>query len=163
MTWTIGHFANVAKGLALAVGVVYAMWMVWLWWRRTLGLASTASEAAAKGHFAAYLEKALDYPELARPPAGGPKEVRERAQYPWFVGFLLIKAEEILLANPTPAWDEAIGRQLRLHREFLANPAFRDGPYKGSSDRLRGLIDAACAGEPSSPAAVVASSENARR
>jgi len=29
---SIGHFANVVKGYAIAVGVAFGIWLAWRWW-----------------------------------------------------------------------------------------------------------------------------------
>ncbi len=77
-------------------------------------------------------------------PADG-ADGRRRAQYQWFVGYLLTVSEEILLIDPSPAWREVLARQFAPHRAFLTSQTFLDGPYRGLTKEVRGLIAEAAA------------------
>lgn len=109
-------------------------------WRGRRAAARCAREVEAKRVYASYLLQAMQHPELARPGPVDAAKGRQRAQYQWFVGYLLTVCEEILLIDPSPAWSETLSRQLAPHRAFLVNPAFLDGPYRGLTREVRQLI-----------------------
>jgi len=138
---TLYQFANMVKGFAIAVGVAAAIVMAAKWWQRSQRAARVTREAHAKRVYATYLLQAMQHPELARPSGEEAAKSRARTQYQWFLGFLLTTAEEILLVDPSDTWRETIARQLAAHREFLASAAFREGPYRGLSSELKGLVD----------------------
>ncbi len=122
-----------------------------LWWRERRAVRRSAREAEAKRVYASYLLQAMQHPELARP---GPTDVakgRQRAQYQWFVGYVLTVCEEILLIDPSPAWQETLLRQLAPHRAFLTSAAFLDGPYRGLTRDVRRLISATAGAEQVAP------------
>jgi hypothetical protein len=135
---TVGNIANIVKGYALAIGVAFGMWIVWMWWQHARQMARTTAQAQAKAIYGRYLEQALGHPELAQPPAGS---MTRGAQYEWFVGYLLNVADQILLVDPSPAWKATLGHHLTLHKDVLLLPAFRDGPYRQLSPALRELVD----------------------
>lgn len=72
---------------------------------------------------------------------------RQRAQYQWFVGYLLTICEEILLTDASEAWRATLARQLKPHRPFLNSPAFLEGPYAGLTADVRVLIGKVVAAE----------------
>lgn len=154
---TVYQLANMVKGYALAIGVAFAIWIVLRWWRRSQEAARVNRAAQAKRVYANYLLQAMQHPELARPGPEDAAKSRTRAQYQWFVGYLLTTAEEILLVDANATWRETIVRQLAPHREFLGQPAFRDGPYRSLSADLKGLVDDAVvhgSGAPGEPSNV---------
>lgn len=167
----VGHWANVVKGYALAIGVAFGMYLAARWWIYKVNQDLADRAARARQAYAAFLQRAMEQPELARP--AGVDGAKARAQYPWFVGLLLTTAEQILLLDPAPHWRETIRRQLVPHRDYLATAAFRDGPGRALSAGLAGLVDEAVAstetaaapdtGEVSSGAAGVRSIQSARR
>ena len=142
-----GHIANMIKGYALAIGVVYAIYVVATWWTRKTTADRIDRQTRATQAFARYLERAIEHPDLARPQAGDAAKTGQRASYPWFVGYLLASAEEILLLDPTQQWRETLSRHLAPHRGYLASAAFRDGAYRDLSPALKGLVDALPPGE----------------
>ena len=137
---TFYQWANALKGYMLAIGVAFAIYIVARWWHLSQKNQRAQREAQAKRVYADYLLQAMQNPELARP---GPTDTvtgRMRAQYQWFVGYLLTVAEEIMLIDPAPAWRETLARQLAPHRAFLTSQAFLDGPYRTLSMPVRQAI-----------------------
>lgn len=139
---SIGHIANIVKGYALAIGVVFGMWMIWMWWQHVRQVGRVANEAQAKAIYGRYLELAIQNPQLAQPAPSASADAPARARYDWFIGYLLNVADQILLVDPSPAWRATLGYHLALHKDVLGLPAFRDGPYQQLSPALRALIDA---------------------
>ena len=135
---SIGNIANIVKGYALAIGVAFGMWIVWMWWQHARQVARMVHEAQAKAIYGRYLELAVQHPELAQPPSVTPDG---RARYEWFVGYLLNVADQILLIDPSPAWNATLASNLALHKDALNLPAFRDGPYRQLSPALKALVD----------------------
>jgi hypothetical protein len=138
---TLYQFSNMVKGFALALGVLVAVVVALAWWRRSAAASQIAAQAQAQRVYANYLLQAMQHPDLARPRPEELGKPRVKAQYHWFVGYLLSTAEEILLVDATPTWRETIVRQLAPHRAYLCQPAFRDGPYRNLSSELKGLVD----------------------
>ena len=138
-SFDLNHMANIVKGYALAIGVVFAMWIVWTWWRRKLAVDRLEGQVRAKQAFARFTNQMMAMPELAAPvpaDAGAP-----RARYQKYMELLVTTADEILLLDPSPQWRAALGRQLAPHVESLARPGFRDGVYGILSEDARALVD----------------------
>ena len=142
-SFDLNHGANIVKGYALAIGVAFAMWIVWTWWRRKLKADLLEQQVRAKQAFARFTHQMMQQPELAVPVAadGGP----QRARYQKYMELLLTTTDEILLLDPSPDWRAMLGRQLAPHAEFLASPAFRDGLQGVLSPEARMLVDKALA------------------
>ena len=148
-SFDLNHMANIVKGYALAIGVVFAMWIVWTWWRRKLAVDRLEAQVRAKQAFARFTHQVMAVPELAIPvPAdGGP----QRARYQKYMELLVTTADEIVLLDPSPQWRAALVRQLAPHVEYLTSPGFRDGLYGILSADARALVDKVVA--PDAPAA----------
>ena len=134
---TFYQWANVIKGYALAIGVAFAITMIMFWWQRSQRAQRANREAQAKRVYATYLLQAMQNPELARPAPADSSKGRQRAQYQWFVGYLLTICEEILLIDPTPAWRDAgpptgaasrLADQPGVPRRTLSRPDRRGPP-----------------------------------
>lgn len=137
---SINHIANIVKGYAIAVGVVFAIWIVWQWWKaRTVELAADRA-ARAKGVWSRHLALALQHPELAEPMLGSLSSAAEVARYRTFVAGLLSSADEILGLEDTDAWRATILRRLAAHRSYLASAEFRDAGLGDCSGAVRNLI-----------------------
>jgi hypothetical protein len=50
-------------------------------------------------------------------------------KYEMYVDTVLNASEEILAGLPTPEWDAAVRLQLKLHRQYLLSPHFRESGY----------------------------------
>jgi hypothetical protein len=137
---SINHIANIVKGYAIAIGVVFAIWIVWQWWRtRTHELAADRA-ARAKGVWARHLALALQHPELAEPMLGSLSSAAETARYRTFVASLLAAADEILGLEATDTWRATLARHLAPHRSYLASADFRDAGLADCSEAVRALI-----------------------
>ena len=138
-SFDLNHVANIVKGYALAIGVVFAMWIVWTWWRRKLAVDRLEAQVRAKQAFARFTHQVMAVPELAMPvPADGGAP---RARYQKYMELLLITADEIMLLDPSPEWRSALGKQLLPHGEYLSSQSFRDGLYGILSSEARALVD----------------------
>ena len=137
---SINHVANIVKGYAIAVGVVFAIWIVWQWWRsRTREMAADRA-ARAKSVWARHLALALQHPELAEPMLGSLSSAAEVARYRTFVASLLATADEILALEATDGWRATLSRHLSAHRSYLTSDEFRNGPSGDCSAEVRALI-----------------------
>jgi len=147
-SFDLNHGANIVKGYALAIGVIFAIWIGYTWWRRKLAADRVEAQVRAKQAFARFTHQVMQQPELAAPvPADGGVH---RARYQKYVELLLTTADEILLLDPSPEWRAALSRQIGPHLEFLASPAFRDGLQGILCSETRDLVDKvlAAAGAP---------------
>ncbi|MGE0700799.1 MAG: hypothetical protein AB7O57_16995 [Hyphomicrobiaceae bacterium] len=137
---SINHIANIVKGYAIAVGVVFAIWIVWRWWQtRTTEMAADRA-ARAKSVWSRQLAQAIAHPHLADPSSGGITTPLEVTQYRSFVGGLLASADEILHLEPTEAWRATLARHLAVHRAYLGSAEFRDTTLADCSAALREVI-----------------------
>ena len=137
---SINHVANIVKGYAIAIGVVFAIWMVWQWWKvRTVEMAVDRA-ARAKAVWGRHLALALQHPELAEPMLGSFSSAAEVARYRTYVAALLAAADEILGLEDTDAWRATIARNLAAHRSYLASSEFREMGLVDCSQALRALI-----------------------
>ena len=138
-SFDLNHGANIVKGYALAFGVVFAVAIVWAWWRRKLKADRLEAQVRAKQAFVRFTHQVMSVPELAVPVAvdGG----AARARYQKYMELLVTTADEILLLDPSPQWRAALGRQLAPHVEYLASAGFRDGLYGILSGDARALVD----------------------
>jgi arginine exporter protein ArgO len=137
---SINHVANIVKGYAIAVGVVFAIWIVWQWWKARNRELAADRAARAKGVWARHLALALQNPELAEPMLGSLSSAAEVARYRTFVASLLAAADEILSLESTDAWRATLARHLAAHRSYLASTDFRDAGLADCSETVRGLI-----------------------
>lgn len=137
---SLGHIANIVKGYALAVGVAFAMWMVWQWWRLRQAEVAAEKSARARAVYARHLGLALQHPELAEPMNGSQSSPIEVARYRTFVAGLLVAADEILALDPTEAWRDTLARQLVPHRSYLGTAEFLNVGLSDCSPPVRELI-----------------------
>ncbi len=137
---SLGHIANIVKGYALAIGVVFAIWLTWQWWRLRQAEAAAEKAARAKAIYARHLGLALQYPELAEPMHGSQSSSIEVARYRTFVAGLLVAADEILALEPSDAWRDTLYRQLTPHRSYLGTVEFQNGGLADCSPPVRQLI-----------------------
>lgn len=137
---TIGHVANTVKGYALAIGVAFAMWFVWMWWKTRLGEARSERAARAKAVWARYLGTALQHPELAEPMLGSLSSPIEVARYRSFVAALLAAGDEILALEPSDVWRATLARHLAPHASYLASTDFQSAGLADCSDAVKAII-----------------------
>ena len=137
---SLNHIANIVKGYAIAVGIVFAMWMVWLWWRARQSEAATDRAARAKAVWSRHLALALQHPELAEPMLGSLSSAAEAARYRTFVAGLLAAADEILTLEPTDAWRATLSRSLAVHRSYLASADFHAAGLGDCTEATRALV-----------------------
>lgn len=137
---SINHIANIVKGYAIAIGIVFAIWIVWQWWSARNREMAADRAARAKGVWARHLALALQHPELAEPMLGSLSSAAEVARYRTFVASLLAAADEILSLEPTQAWHATLARHLTAHRSYLASGDFRDAGLQDCSEAVRGLV-----------------------
>jgi hypothetical protein len=138
---SVGHIANIVKGYAIAIGVVFAIWFVWQWWRTRMGEMALERATRAKEAWRRHLVSALQQPELAEPMLGALSSPIESARYRTFVASLLATADEILALEPSDGWRETLGRSLRAHSSYLRSAEFRDAGLRDCSEEVRALID----------------------
>jgi hypothetical protein len=137
---SINHVANIVKGYAIAIGVVFAIWIVWQWWAARNRELVVDRAARAKGVWARHLALALQHPELAEPMLGSLASAAEAARYRTFVASLLAAADEILGLEPTDAWRMTLVRHFAAHRSYLSSAEFRDAGLADCSDAVRALV-----------------------
>jgi hypothetical protein len=137
---SINHVANIVKGYAIAIGVVFAIWIVWQWWAARNRELVVDRAARAKGVWARHLALALQHPELAEPMLGSLASAAEAARYRTFVASLLAAADEILGLEPTDAWRMTLARHFAAHRSYLSSAEFRDAGLADCSDAVRALV-----------------------
>lgn len=136
---SVNHLANIVKGYAIAIGVIFAMGFVWNWWlARSRELRSDLA-ARASAVWARQLTLALQNPELAEPMLGGLSNAVETARYRNYVAVLVATADEILALAPTDQWRETLARALSPHRSHLLSAEARDSVLRDCSDAVRTL------------------------
>lgn len=138
---SLNHIANIVKGYAIAVGVAFALWFVWQWWKTRQREAIEERALRAKGVHARHLALALQHPELAEPMLGSLSSAIEVARYRTFVAGLLVAADEILALDPAPGWRETVVRHLGAHRSYLASSECRESSLRDCSPELRRLVE----------------------
>ncbi len=143
---SVNHVANIVKGYALALGVVFAIWFVWQWWRTRQRETVEERSLRAKSVHARHLALALQHPELAEPMLGSLSSAIEVARYRIFVAVLLASADEILALDPAPAWRDTLVRHLSAHRSYLTSAEFRDTTLRDCSAELRRLVEQVAVG-----------------
>lgn len=137
---SLNNTANIIKGFAIAIGIAIAIGFVWQWWahrqrERRHELASRALQS-----YADHCKLALQYPELSDPILGGLNGPVEIARYKHFVAHLLATADIVLQHEPTPAWREALARQLAPHRSYLASDDFGAAGLAECSDATKAVL-----------------------
>jgi threonine/homoserine/homoserine lactone efflux protein len=137
---SVNHIANIVKGYAIAIGVAFAIWIVWQWWRARNRELTADRAARAKGVWARHLALALQHPELAEPMLGSLSSAAEVARYRTFVASLLAAADEILSLEATDSWRATLARHLAAHRSYLASADFRNTGLADCSEAVRALI-----------------------
>lgn len=135
---TFYQFANMIKGYAIAVGVAVAIGYVWMWWQHRSREHKQDRGAKARSVYRAYLQSALQHPELSEPVLGGPADM---VRYNLFVASLLTAADEILLVEPNATWRETLLRQMAPHRSLLTSREFQETTYRDCTPEVRALID----------------------
>lgn len=138
---SLNHIANIVKGYAIAIGVAFAIWFVWQWWRSRQTEMKIERAVRAKSAWARHLALAQQHPELAEPAGGTLAGSLEAARYRAFVGGLLATADEILMLDPSDAWRGALARHLASHRSYLASADFRERGFGDCSEAVRALLD----------------------
>ena len=137
---SLNHVANIVKGYALALGVAFAIWFVWQWWRARQRETIEERALRAKAVHARHLGLALQHPELAQPMLGSLSSAIEVARYRTFVAGLLAAADEILSLDPAAGWRDTLVRHFGPHRSYLASAEFRDSTFRDCSVELRQLL-----------------------
>lgn len=143
---SLNHIANIVKGYALALGVAFAIWFVWQWWRTRQREAVEERALRARAVHSRHLALALQHPELAEPMLGSLSSAVEVARYRTFVAGLLAASDEILALDPAPVWRETLVRHLGPHRSYLASAEFREATLRDCSEELRRLVERVAAG-----------------
>ncbi len=136
---SINHIANIVKGYAIAIGVVFAIYMVWQWWKTREREAVIDRTARARGVWARHLGLALDNPGLADPADGRSVEA-EKGRYRLFVASQLAATDEILALDPSDQWRETLLRHLVPHCAYLSTPDFQATTLKDCSEETRALL-----------------------
>lgn len=134
------RLAQIVGGWATAVGVL-------------LGIAALAGariqiDAARKisslETFKSFLDKAIEYPELAYPKLSGADENPETIEferYEWFVSYLLVACEQILTAHPDDKrWESACRSQMLVHDRYLTSAEFFKANEDHYSDELIAIL-----------------------
>ena len=89
-SFDLNHGANIVKGYALAIGVAFAMWIVWTWWRRKLKADAIEAQVRARQAFARFTHQMMLQPEVATPVAADASS--QRARYQKYMELLLTTA-----------------------------------------------------------------------
>jgi hypothetical protein len=124
--------ATIAMGIAAIVALVYAHLQI-------SDSRKAERRANANELWRETLRLAFDNPKLSDPSLNtttfdyqnltidGDPELFQK--YEMFVDTILNASEEILEGSPTPEWDAAVRMQLKLHRDYLLSPHFRNSGY----------------------------------
>lgn len=141
----LNHTANTIKGFAIAIGVAFAIWVVYQLSQSKMREVAEERAQKAKAVYSAYLARALKYPELAEPMIGSQSSPAEVARYRIYVLAMLATADEILALEPSEAWRSTLTRQLVAHRSFLASGEFQAGAMADCSAETRTLVQSVIA------------------
>jgi hypothetical protein len=124
--------ATIAMGIAAIVALIYAHLQI-------TDSRKAERRANANELWRETLRLAFDNPKLSDPSLkttnfdyanltiDGDPELFQK--YEMFVDTVLNASEEILEGSPTPEWDAAVRLQLKLHRDYLLSPHFRNSGY----------------------------------
>lgn len=132
------RYGNAAQ-IASAVVAAFALMGVYLQVQSNLRL---SREGSAREVYRAYLQLAVEHPELAYPEGFGAGIAREqRARYGWFVSYLLYTCEQILASFPNdPQWQRACLEQIAYHRSYLCSDVVNEGEINDYDLEMRALI-----------------------
>jgi hypothetical protein len=142
---SLNHIANIVKGYAIAIGIAFAMYVVWRWWQTRVREAAADRAARARSVWARHLAQALQHPELAEPMLGSLASPVEVARYRYFVAGLLAAADEVMALEPGEAWRATLARHLAPHRSYLASAEARETVLKDCSDATRSVVKSVAA------------------
>jgi hypothetical protein len=139
-----GNAAQIASAVVAicALGAIY--WQVQFNFR-------LSREANAHEIYRAYLQMAVQYPQLAYPEsdkAVAAMSRDERARYSWLVSYLLYTCEPILInLSDDPEWRRTCEQQIGYHAPYLCSTVVKDeiGNYDPT---LRDLIQKIAATAP---------------
>ncbi|MEZ5856324.1 MAG: hypothetical protein R3D67_16805 [Hyphomicrobiaceae bacterium] len=137
---SINHVANIVKGYAIAIGVVFGIYMVWQWWQTRVREAIIDRTARARSVWARHLGLALQNPTLAQPNMSRLSE-SDVPRYRVFVASQLASADEILALDPSDQWRDTLLRHLVPHKDYLASEDFRQTTLKDCSAETRSVLD----------------------
>jgi len=134
------RYGNAAQ-IASAVIAVAALLGIYLQvhWSQKLSRESMAREI-----YRAYLQLAVEHPELAYPAnfrAGADMTQEQKARYGWFVSYLLYTCEQILENFPDDAqWRHACLEQIGYHKAYLCSSVVNTAEINDYDETVRELI-----------------------
>jgi hypothetical protein len=132
---SINHVANIVKGYAIAIGVVFAIYMVWQWWQTREREAAIDRTARARSVWARHLTLALDHPQLTEMTADPANPL-----YRVYMASFLTASDEILALDPSDHWRDTLMRHMAPHRDFLASADAHDTLLRDCTGETRGLV-----------------------
>jgi hypothetical protein len=137
---SLNHIANTVKGYALAIGVAFAIWLAWQWWRSRQADMSSERAVRARETWARHQTLMLQMPELAEPMLGSLSSPIEVARYRIFVAALLATGDQILALEPSDQWRATLGRHLAPHASYLGSNEFRAAGFTDCSPAMQQVI-----------------------
>lgn len=140
------NIANIVKGYAIAIGVAFAIWFAWRWWRTRGGEQAAERKTRALAIWGRHQQLALQHPDLADGRIGPQSTSAEVTRYRAFVASLLMSAAEILAIEPTDGWRTTIVDALGPHASYLSSPDFRAGSAMKASDEVSALVESVIRG-----------------
>lgn len=136
----LNQTANIIKGFAIAIGIAIAIGFVWQWWVHRQRERQHDLSARARAAYSSFLRLAIQHPEMSEPMLGSIDSPVEMIRYKQFIASLLSMADEVMMFDPSPEWQNALTRQLAPHRSYLASEEFRSGVFADCTAPVKGLI-----------------------
>jgi len=117
------RFAELARSYGNAAQIVSALVavaaLIGIYWQVQINLAASR-ENSAREIYRAYLQLAVQNPELAQADIDHIHSPTELARYGWLVSYLLYSCEQIMLNFPgDPEWHRACLTQLSYHASYM--------------------------------------------
>jgi hypothetical protein len=125
--------AAIIGALGTVVGIIAALFRV----RADRRL---QREVNAKRTWASVLRLSFEHPEFAEPESSPHGDPKLRKRYVWFVSNVLNALDEILIATDEPEWRTVANNMIDIHKDWLADPEFREIELPTYGDELRDLV-----------------------
>lgn len=125
---------------AAVIALVFGVWQV-------LVARASQREATAIDTWMNYEQRGLEYPKYANPELSKldyeektlDGDRQEFYRYEWFVSFMLLACDEVLLLD-SRGWKDVVKNNLGYHRDYLKSKVFEEQSFDVQSDAIKRMI-----------------------